>query len=70
MNPVINHCPVDAEILNSVLIFGKATFNNVWFKIAINIPNNNAANILPRETPSPKIKFYVLFNFLIYFIFF
>ena len=69
MNPVINHCPVDAEILNSVLIFGKATFNNVWFKIAINIPNNNAANILPRETPSPKIKFlcsFFIFSFTLY----
>ena len=56
MKPVINHCPVDADILNSVLILGNATFNNVWFKIAINIPNNIAAKILPLEIPLPKMK--------------
>ena len=56
MNPVINHCPVEAEILNSVLILGKATLSNVWFKIAINIPNNIAAKILPLVIPLPKTK--------------
>ena len=56
MNPVINHCPVEAEILNSVLILGKATLSNVWFKIAINIPNNIAAKILPLVIPAPKTK--------------
>ena len=62
MKPVINHCPVDADILNSVLILGNATFNNVWFKIAINIPNNIAAKILPLEIPLPKneVRFLVL----------
>lgn len=46
MNFVINYCFVDVEILNFVLIFGKVIFNNVWFKIVINILNNNVVNIL------------------------
>jgi hypothetical protein len=37
MNPVINHCPVDAEILNSVLLFGMfiAILNQTLLNVAL-----------------------------------
>jgi hypothetical protein len=40
MNPVISHCTVVAEMANSFIKSGKATFKIVWFKIDKNEPKS------------------------------
>ncbi|CEY40004.1 Uncharacterised protein [Streptococcus pneumoniae] len=43
MKPVINHCAVEVDTLNSFINGGNATLMIVWFKIETNMPRINTA---------------------------
>lgn len=49
MKPVINHCAVEVDTLNSFINGGNATLMIVWFKIETNMPRINTATTALRS---------------------